>query len=215
MSWLRSHLEQARVIAVVRCDHIPDAVGLTRVLVDAGVPTIELTFTIPDVLRSVEAAAGVPGAVVGVGSVATGDQVRAAQSAGARFVVTPARRPDVEAVCREIGMPYVPGAMTPSEIDDADRSGADCVKVFPIRPFGPRYLTDLLAPMPHLALVPSGGIGLDDAADYLLAGAAAVGVGAITPAPAVERNDLATIAERASAILRSIGDRSTTSPHDD
>lgn len=214
MSWLRAHLEQARVIAVVRCGHLGDPIGLARALVDGGVPTIELTFTIPDVLRSVEAAAGVPGAVIGVGSVATGDQVRAAHSAGARFVVTPARRPDVEAVCREVGMPYIPGAMTPSEIDDADRSGADCVKVFPIRPLGPRYLTDLLAPMPHLALVPSGGIGLDDAVEYLLAGAAAVGVGAITPAVAVERNDFATVAERAATILRSISDRLVTSPAD-
>ncbi len=207
MSWLRSHLEQARVIAVLRCDHVADAVGLAQTLVNAGVPTIELTFTIPDVLRSVEAAAGVPGAVVGVGSVATGDQVRAAQSAGARFVVTPARRPEVEAVCREIGMAYVPGAMTPSEIDDADRSGADCVKVFPIRPLGARYLADVLAPMPHLALVPSGGIGLDDAADYLIAGAVAVGVGAITPAQAVEQNDLATVARRAASIVGSIRER--------
>lgn len=213
MSWLRTHLAEARVIAVVRCDHVADPTGLARTLVDAGIATIELTFTIPDVLRSVEAAATVPGAVVGVGSVATGHQVRAAQAAGARFVVTPTRRPEVEATCREMGMAYIPGAMTPSEIDDADRSGADCVKVFPIRQLGPRYLSDLLAPMPHLALVPSGGIGLHDAVDHLAAGAVAVGVGAITPADAVERNDLATVADRAATILRAIGEQLDAGPN--
>lgn len=212
MTWFRSHLSDARVVAVVRAPHVADVVGLVTTLARAGIPTVELTFTIPDVLPIVEAAAAVEGVVVGVGSVATPEQVRRAADAGARFVVTPARRPDVESACRASGVPIVPGAMTPTEIDDAHRSGADAVKIFPARNLGPAFVADVLAPMPEIALVPSGGIGIDDAADYLLAGAVAIGTGAVTPADAVATGDLDTIRERAAAIVRSIRERTSPTP---
>ena len=172
----------------------------------AGVVNVEFTFTTPDVLAIVERTASVDGATVGVGTVLTPRQVTDATSAGARFVVTPVRNVEVELACHAAGVPIIPGAMTPSEIHGAAVGGADVIKVFPARSLGPSYIADLLAPLPGLALVPSGGIGIDDAADYLRAGAWAIGLGSLVPAAALVSGDHTEVRVRAERMMASIAD---------
>lgn len=204
-SWLRNHLTQARVVAILRAPVIASPERVAATLVAAGVPTIELTFTTPGVSALIEVMASVDGAVVGAGSVTTAQQARDACDAGAQFLVSPGYEPEVAATCRAVGVPYIPGAMTPSEIRAVVRDGWDVVKVFPARQLGPAFLRDVLAPLPDLALVPSGGIGVDDVAGYLAAGAVAVGTGAAAPPAALAAGDLDALHERASTLARAAG----------
>jgi 2-dehydro-3-deoxyphosphogluconate aldolase/(4S)-4-hydroxy-2-oxoglutarate aldolase len=205
VSWLRGHLEQVRVVAILRAPVIAAPERVAATLVAAGVPTIELTFTTPDVQALIEAMAAVDGAVVAAGSVTTSLQACEAYEAGARFVVSPGYEPEVAATCRASGIPYVPGAMTPTEIRAAVRDGWDVVKLFPARPLGPAFVRDVLAPFPDLALVPSGGIGIDDVDEYLRAGAVAVGTGAVATPALLASGDLDALRERAVALARAVG----------
>jgi 2-dehydro-3-deoxyphosphogluconate aldolase/(4S)-4-hydroxy-2-oxoglutarate aldolase len=187
-----------RALTVVRADHIPDAVRLCRALADGGIRTVELTFTTPDVLDHLAAAAEVPGVLLGVGTVLTADQARAALAAGARFLVTPGLRPAVAEVAVAAGVPVLLGAFTPTEVATAVDLGAAAVKIFPAGRLGPKYLSDLHGPYPHVELLPSGGISADNAAAFLAAGATAVCAGtSVVPPAAVARGDWTEITQRA------------------
>lgn len=192
-------LRTDRALAVVRAEVIPDAVALGHALAAGGIRTVELTFTTPDVLRHVADAAAA-GIEVGVGTVLTGDQARAALDAGARFLVTPGLRAEVAAVAVAAGVPLYLGAFTATEVAAALDLGATAVKIFPAGRLGPRYLTDLLGPFPGTPLLPSGGVGADNAAAFLAAGAVAVcaGTGVVPPA-AVAAGDWPDITRRAAA----------------
>lgn len=188
-----------RVVCVVRCPQIPDAAELCLALKAGGIRTIELTFTTPDVLRHLTDAAEQPDVVVGAGTVLTATDAKAAIDAGARFLVTPGLRPEVATVAREAGVPFLMGALTPTEVLTADELGAAAVKIFPASAFGPRYLRDLHGPYPHLRLVPSGGITAENAGDYLAAGAAAVTAGTgVVPPEVVAAADWSAITRRAA-----------------
>ncbi len=198
-----ARLRADRSLVVVRAPAIPDAVGLCQALADGGIRTIELTFTTPDVLHHVEKAAGSAvshGAVVGVGTVLTADQARAAVDAGAQFLVTPGLRPEVARVAVDAGIPFSLGAMTPTEVAQALDLGSSVVKIFPARQLGPRYLKDLQGPYPGVNLLPSGGIDAINAPDYLNAGALAVCCGtSVVPPAAVAAGSWADITARAVA----------------
>ncbi|MDQ6752216.1 MAG: bifunctional 4-hydroxy-2-oxoglutarate aldolase/2-dehydro-3-deoxy-phosphogluconate aldolase [Actinomycetota bacterium] len=198
-----ARLRTDRALVVVRAPAIPDAAGLCQALADGGIRTIELTFTTPDVLRHVEKAAGSAdshGAVVGVGTVLTADQARAAVDAGAQFLVTPGLRPEVARVAVDAGIPFSLGAMTPTEVAQALDLGSSVVKIFPARQLGPAYLKDLQGPYPGVNLLPSGGIDAINAPDYLNAGALAVCCGtSVVPPAAVAAGDWADITARAAA----------------
>ncbi|MET3923119.1 bifunctional 4-hydroxy-2-oxoglutarate aldolase/2-dehydro-3-deoxy-phosphogluconate aldolase [Arthrobacter sp. UYEF20] len=196
-------LEVDRTLAVVRAPAIPDAAELCQALANGGIRTVELTFTTPDVLRHVQRAAETAaqhGAAVGVGTVLTGDQARAAIDAGAQFLVTPGLRPDVAAVAAAAGIPFSLGAMTPTEVAQALDLGSSVVKIFPARQLGPAYLKDLQGPYPGIRLLPSGGIDAANARSYLDAGATAVCCGtSVVPPAAVAAGDWADISARAAA----------------
>ncbi|MGT2462092.1 bifunctional 4-hydroxy-2-oxoglutarate aldolase/2-dehydro-3-deoxy-phosphogluconate aldolase [Sinomonas atrocyanea] len=147
-----------RTLAVVRAASIPDAAALAAALRAGGVRSLELTLTTPGVLTHVRRAVeGGDGTVVGVGTVMTGDQARAAIDAGAQFLVTPGIRAEVARVAVEAGVPVCLGAMTPSEVAQALDLGSSVVKVFPARQVGPAFLKDLQGPFPGIRLLPSGG----------------------------------------------------------
>jgi 2-dehydro-3-deoxyphosphogluconate aldolase/(4S)-4-hydroxy-2-oxoglutarate aldolase len=187
-----------RVVCVVRAPALPSSVALCEALSDGGIRTVELTFTTPDVLKHLAEAAGLPGVTVGVGTVLTAADARAAVDAGAQFLVTPGVLPDVAAVARDAGVPFLMGALTPTEVLAASSLGAAAVKVFPASAFGPRYLRDLHGPYPGLALVPSGGVTAGNARDYLAAGAAAVTAGTgVVPPDVVSAADWSGITRRA------------------
>jgi 2-dehydro-3-deoxyphosphogluconate aldolase/(4S)-4-hydroxy-2-oxoglutarate aldolase len=167
----------AGVIAVVRLS-TPLPPGAAVALVAGGVALIEITLTTPGALTTIaQIASDVPGSMPGAGTVLDVQSARDAIAAGARFVVSPTLDEHVVRACREQNVLCIPGALTPTEMLRAWRAGADMVKVFPSSPLGPGFFRDVLAPMPFLKLVPSGGVSQENAAEWIRAGAAAVSVG--------------------------------------
>ncbi len=178
-----SIIEQSRLVAILRLDDLSTAVELTRALVIGGLRAIEFTLTNPQALEALQAvlaeipefAAGT--ASVGIGSVRNVREASAAIGAGAQFIVSPITRADIIETCVEQRVPTFPGAFTPTEIAMAWDAGASAVKVFPANGLGPRYIRDVLAPMPYLKLMPTGGVDLENMPTYFKAGAIAVGMG--------------------------------------
>lgn len=188
------------VIPVLRSSR-PDALAATvDALVGAGLRAVEITLTTPGALVELEAAARRCGAdaAVGAGSVLTGEDADLAIEAGARFLVTPVLSGEV---LERRSVPVVCGAFTPTEVQDAWSRGAAAVKLFPARIGGPAYVRDLLAPLPHLRLVATGGVGVEDAHRYLDAGAVAVGLGNDLVGPAMLDGDVEETARRARLLL--------------
>ncbi len=193
-----------RAVAVIRGERIADAAGLARTLADAGIRTIEFTFTIPDVLAAIEAAAG-SHAVVGAGTVLDDRQARDALSAGAQFLVSPACVPEVARVAVEAAVPVFLGALTPTEVDTALKAGTSAVKLFPAGVGGPAYLRDLRGPFPDVAFIPSGGITEDNARAFLEAGAIAVYAGSsLAPQELVAEGGHDEIRRRARAFVAAL-----------
>jgi 2-dehydro-3-deoxyphosphogluconate aldolase/(4S)-4-hydroxy-2-oxoglutarate aldolase len=193
-----------RAVAVVRGERVADPVGLATTLAGAGIRAIEFTFTIPNVLGAIEAAAD-SGAVVGAGTVRDERQARDALAAGARFLVSPACVPEVARVANEASVPVFLGALTPTEVDASLKAGTSAVKLFPASLGGPRYLRDLRGPFPAAEFIPSGGITEENARDFLEAGAVAVyaGSGLVPPALAAS-GDHEEIERRAHAFVAAL-----------
>jgi 2-dehydro-3-deoxyphosphogluconate aldolase / (4S)-4-hydroxy-2-oxoglutarate aldolase len=172
-----------RLVAIIRLDDLSQAIHLSKALLAGGVIAQEFTLSNPkalDALSEVKAALSEFSkgqAAIGLGSVRNVDEARSAIKAGAQFVVTPITKLDVIEVCKNADIPIMPGAFTPTEIATAHEAGADVVKVFPARALGPNYIKDVLAPMPYLRLMPTGGVDLENMASFFKAGAVSVGVG--------------------------------------
>ncbi len=197
-----ARLERHRPIAIVRLDDLSEAVELGRALVEGGIRALEFTLTNRDAVAAVAQVRADLGeaAVVGAGTVLSADAAREAIAGGAQFLVTPTLEPDVIAAGREGGVPVVSGAFTPTEILAAWRHGAELVKVFPARALGPGYIKDVLAPLPDLRLVPTGGVDLENCGAFLAAGAYTVALGSnLVDSKLVARRDwqaLAALARR-------------------
>lgn len=166
-----------RIIGIVRARSAEDAVADARALAAAGIAAIEVSLVTPDAVAAISELAR-SGMLVGVGTALEPDDVEAAADAGARFVVSP--NLDDRVIQRSVAMDLasIPGAGTVSEAVRARRAGADLVKLFPATVFGPRGVAAVLASLPELPLVPTGGIGPGDIGSYLGSGARAVGMGA-------------------------------------
>ena len=209
MKAARTAIESARLIAIVRSPTRADAERTLAALIAAGVGVVEVSLTTPSALELIsECARDLPaGVTLGAGTVTTGPAAAEALAAGAEFLVGPTWSADVMRVAAAGGHLYIPGAFSPTEIVAAVAGGAELVKVFPASALGPRFIRDVLAPYPGLRLVPTGGIGVDQAAEYLANGAAAVGLGgALASADPAE---VRAAAERLDVVLepyrRSIG----------
>ncbi len=202
-----SRIQDGHVVAVVRLDDLSRAVELTRALSAGGVTSVEFTFTNPraaEVITTVRDAVG-DSAFIGAGTVLDAETARIAILAGAEYIVTPTFRPETILMCRRYSIPTVIGAFTPTEILSAWESGADFIKVHPASLGGPKYFKDVLAPFPHIKLIPSGGVTLDNAADFIKAGAVAVGLGsALVDPKAIEAGNWAAITTRAKSLFESV-----------
>ncbi len=192
------------LIPVIRAQSADEAAAVVEAIQAGGLSVLEITMTVPNAVALIaDVVRRAPDALVGAGTVLDPETARACIAAGARFVVSPALNPDTIAACREAGVAVLPGALTPTEIVTAWRAGADLVKVFPANAVGgPAYIKSLKAPLPQIGLVPTGGVNLDTARDFVKAGAAALGVGAdLVDLAALRRGDAATITERARRFL--------------
>lgn len=189
-------LEEIRssgVIGIVRASSRWIALEQATRVIEAGLPVVEVSLTTPGGLEVIEELAhGDHGAVVGAGTVLDADTARSVISAGGQVIVCPTFNPDVVRVAVRHDVAVVPGCLTPTEMDTAMRLGATAVKIFPAHTWSPAALAGLLQAMPHLPCVPTGGVGPDNAADWISAGAVALGVGsALTavrdPGPVVDQ----------------------------
>lgn len=172
-------IEACGVIAIIRTNNASELIEVTDAIKAGGVDIIEVTMTTPNALSVINSVSAKydDEVLVGVGSVLDSETARAAMLAGAKFVVSPVTRPDIIEMCNRYGTVVMPGAFTPTEILKAWEAGADYVKVFPSSGVGPGYIKDIKAPMPHISLVPTGGVNLNNAVEFIRAGAAALGVG--------------------------------------
>jgi 2-dehydro-3-deoxyphosphogluconate aldolase/(4S)-4-hydroxy-2-oxoglutarate aldolase len=174
-----NRLKSSGVVAVIRTDQPGDLIEVARALAKGGVSFLEITMTVPKALSIVEQAVDVLNdeVIIGVGTVLDAETARAAILAGAGYIVSPAMRPAVIEVCRRYDVVCMPGGMTPTEVLEAWELGADVVKVFPGSVGGPQFLKHLNGPFPFIELMTTGTVNLENAAQFIKAGACAVGIG--------------------------------------
>jgi 2-dehydro-3-deoxyphosphogluconate aldolase/(4S)-4-hydroxy-2-oxoglutarate aldolase len=174
-----SQLTNPGIIAVVRAKSAEQIPPLTEALLAGGVVAVEVTMTTPNAIEAIREASQQFGAraLIGVGTVLDALTCRLAIEAGAQFVVSPITRPELAKVAHAADRPVMLGAYTPTEAQLAYEAGADFIKIFPADGLGPNYIKSLRAPLPHLRIVPTGGVDLHNVADFLKAGCAALGVG--------------------------------------
>ncbi len=173
-------IKDTGVIPVVRATTADEAMRAIDAIREGGISVLEITMTVPSAFSVIEQVAARFGsdALVGAGTVLDAETAKSCISAGAEFIVSPALNLETIAFCRERDVAVMPGALTPTEVVTAWKAGADFVKVFPAGAVGgASYLKALKAPLPHVELVPTGGVSLKTAADFIKAGAAALGVG--------------------------------------
>jgi 2-dehydro-3-deoxyphosphogluconate aldolase/(4S)-4-hydroxy-2-oxoglutarate aldolase len=199
-------IECVGLIPVLRARNAAQAHAVVKAMIAGGVTVVEVTMTVPgavDLLRELKQEyAGE--LLLGSGTVTTADEAEATIEAGAEFVVSPSFHPEVVAKTRALGKVSIPGALTPTEVITAWRAGADYVKIFPCSAVGgASYLKSLLAPFPHLKLIPTGGVTLQTAESFLRAGALALGVGSdLVNLAAIEAGVPETITAAARAYLK-------------
>jgi 2-dehydro-3-deoxyphosphogluconate aldolase/(4S)-4-hydroxy-2-oxoglutarate aldolase len=193
------------IVAVLRGDDPGRVERAARAVARAGVRFIEITCTVPGALGVIERLADLRDAVLGMGTVLSVAQAEAALNAGARFLVSPACLPELVPTARAQGAACVLGGLSPTEVFRAWEAGADLVKVFPIGPVGGQaYLRELAGPYPHVRLMPSGGVGLEDIPAYRLPTVAAIALGGeLAPIAAMAAGDWAEITRRAEQAVAS------------
>jgi 2-dehydro-3-deoxyphosphogluconate aldolase/(4S)-4-hydroxy-2-oxoglutarate aldolase len=200
-------IRETGVIAIMRAKSSGQLLQAADAIREGGLRVIEVTMTTPGALSIIEQAVSKYGEDVlfGAGTVLDAESARAAILAGAQFVVSPSYKPALVEICRRYSVPVMPGAYTPTEILTAWEGGADMVKVFPASVGGPGLIKALKAPLPQVELVPVGGVNLDTAADFIRAGAAAVGVGsALINQTLLESRDFVALTERARRFVEQV-----------
>jgi 2-dehydro-3-deoxyphosphogluconate aldolase / (4S)-4-hydroxy-2-oxoglutarate aldolase len=203
-------IERVGLIPVLRAKSVAQGRAVVDAMVAGGVTVVEVTMTVPgaiDLIKELQKAYGSE-LLLGSGTVTTADQAQATIDAGAEFVVSPSLHPEVIAKTKANKKISCPGALTPTEVITAWNAGADYVKIFPCSAVGgASYLKSLLAPFPHLRLIPTGGVTLETAASFIKAGARALGVGSdLVNLAAVDAGNAESITETARAYLKVLAD---------
>ncbi|QBD80159.1 bifunctional 4-hydroxy-2-oxoglutarate aldolase/2-dehydro-3-deoxy-phosphogluconate aldolase [Ktedonosporobacter rubrisoli] len=192
-------------IAIIRLDNLEEALRISQALLEGGITRLEFTLSnkrAPAAIEQVRREFG-DKLTVGAGTVLDVEMAQASIQAGAQFIVTPALLPEVIAAARGSSIPIACGAYTPTEILTAWRAGADLVKVFPAGQLGPTYLKDVLAPLPDLKLVPTGGVNLQTCGAFLAAGAYTVAVGSqLVGKDLVSRKDWSALSDLARQYIK-------------
>jgi 2-dehydro-3-deoxyphosphogluconate aldolase/(4S)-4-hydroxy-2-oxoglutarate aldolase len=194
------------IIPVVRAQSADEAMLAIDAIREGGISILEITMTVPGAVGVIEEVSARYGndALVGAGTVLDGETARACIRAGAQFIVSPALNLETIEVCKGEGIAVMPGALTPTEVVQAWTAGADFVKVFPAGAVGgASYLKSLKAPFPQIELIPTGGVSLKTAADFIKAGASALGVGAdLVDLKAIREGQQNLITDRAREFVR-------------
>ncbi len=203
-------IAEVGLVPVIRAESKDEALRVVDAIGAGGVPVLEITMTVPGALSVIEAIRKQdPKAIVGAGTVLDPETARACMLAGAHFIVSPAVNTATIEICRRYSIAVMPGALTPTEVLAAWSAGADVVKVFPCGALGgASYIKSLKAPFPQIALMPTGGVSIKTAADFIKAGSIALGVGAdLVDLKALrEPGGVAVITERAREYVRIVSE---------
>ena len=198
---------QAGIVAVIRLNEPEKLQAVVDAIAQGGIRALEVTMTVPGAVELIRRLALTmpPEFVLGAGTVVDRETALRVIDAGAQFVVSPVFRTTVIEACHERDVPALPGCFTPTEILDAWDAGADVVKVFPATALGPAFFKDVRGPLPHVKLMPTGGVTLENAGDWIRAGAVAVGVGtALLDANAIASGDYDTLRRNAELIVATV-----------
>jgi 2-dehydro-3-deoxyphosphogluconate aldolase/(4S)-4-hydroxy-2-oxoglutarate aldolase len=197
------------IVAVIRADSSGQLVECCEALAAGGVTAMEITMTTPNALETIkEVSTKLKGKVLlGVGTVLDAVTARLAILAGAEFVVTPITKADIVAMCLTYNKPIISGAFTPTEALAAHELGADFVKIFPADGLGATYIKNILAPLPQLQIIPTGGVDVNTAGAFIKAGSVALGAGSSLVSKDILKNrDWAKLTENAKALVKAVQD---------
>ena len=194
-----------KIIAIIRLSESEPIFEMANAIYRGGIKAIEVTMGTPNTFEEINKLSQIEGVIPGIGSVINAKTAQAAIEAGAQFVVTPVSRPEVIQMAHKYDKPILSGAMSPSEILQAYEWGADVVKLFPAAYFGLSYFKAVKAPMPHIPIMPTGGITVENAADWISNGAVCLGVGSsLINKKLIEQRDFDSITIMARALTEAI-----------
>jgi 2-dehydro-3-deoxyphosphogluconate aldolase / (4S)-4-hydroxy-2-oxoglutarate aldolase len=199
-------IEAAGVVAVVRAESAEQAIKIAEACMQGGIPSIEVTFTVPGALSVIEGLAkrfSDKELVVGAGTVLDSETARLAILAGAQYLVSPGFDMETAKLANRYQIPYMPGCLTITEMIHAMEAGVDIVKLFPGSAFGPSYVKAVKGPLPQINLMPTGGVSLDNVGEWISAGVVAVGVGSELTGPA-KKGDYAKVTELSKAFVAAV-----------
>ncbi|MBN3490733.1 bifunctional 2-keto-4-hydroxyglutarate aldolase/2-keto-3-deoxy-6-phosphogluconate aldolase [Acholeplasma equirhinis] len=199
-------IKEIGVVAVLRATSGEEAIKIANACIDGGLPTIELTFTVPgavDVLKELSLKFDSKTLLLGAGTVLDKMTAESAVKAGANYIVSPGFDLETAKYCESVGVPYMPGCLTITEMLTARNAGAEVIKLFPGSAFGPSYVKAVKGPLPDIQIMPTGGVSLDNVKDWIAAGVVAVGVGGELTAPA-KKGDFEGVKNNAIAFINAV-----------
>ena len=201
-------IEEIGIVPVVRAASVEEATRAVEAICAGGIPVVEITMTVPNAISVIREVAQEYGnkVLIGAGTVTTAEQAESCLRAGAEFLVSPGLALPVLALAKASGKLAIPGALTPTELMNAQEHGAQLVKIFPCGNVGgPKYIKALRGPFPHIEMIPTGGVNLETAGEFLKAGACAVAVGGeLVDAKSVKEGRFDVIEDRARQYLGAI-----------
>jgi len=209
MSHVVDLIRNPGVVAIVRLDDYSAAVEMVRAIEAGGIRAVEFTYTNPKAGDAIAAVADAfdDRVAVGAGTVLDPETARAAMLRGASFVVTPTMNVETIRICRRYDVPTVIGAYTPTEMSTAWEAGATMVKLFPARSVGPSYIKDVHGPLPHIPIIPTGGVSLENCAEFIRAGAAGIAIGSnLVDARLVAEQGWPELTRRAASFVRAVAE---------
>lgn len=202
-------IRETGIVAIVRGTGIDSLFKIAEALREGGVRVIEVTLNTPGAIEMIGELEKEYGAemLIGAGTVLDPETARAVILAGAKFVLGPTLNLDVSKLCKRYNTVYVPGVLTPTEIISAWEAGAQVVKIFPAGSLGPRYIKELRGPLPQVEMMPVGGVTVDNAAEFIKAGASALGIGGeLVDRAAVEAGRFELLTEKARRFIEAVQD---------
>ena len=215
---IRKRILDIGIVPIVRASSATQARQAAEAVCAGGIPIVEVTMTVPgaiDVIKDLVKTSGAE-VVIGAGTVLDAEAAQRCIDAGAEFIVSPGFDPNTVAQARRLGKLMMAGALTPTEVIAAWRAGSDFVKVFPCGTVGgPKYIKALKAPLPQISMIPTGGVNLETAAEFIQAGADALGIGGELVLPsALKSGDMKSISETARKFLAIVRDARTAKAAD-
>lgn len=199
-------IKDTGVVAVVRAESAASAMKISEACIKGGIKAIEITFTVPgaaDIVKSLAGAYAGSDVLIGAGTVLDPETARIAILAGASYIVSPCLNADTVRLCNRYSVPCMPGAMTIKEVVECLEVGADIIKIFPGELFGPAIIKSIKGPLPHACLMPTGGVSVENAGEWIKAGAVAVGAGGSLTAGA-KTGDFDSITNIASKLVEAV-----------